>query len=262
MAHQQSQVELQQHLNEQLSFLKLSAKAFDDGIESEGKRLAQALRVLLHDTPASASLLGQLNLKNQFWDSSMPAKDGSVATHGGLVVQVMSKTHGSRYQAFLDDVPPPACAQLVAFDAWWRNPVFVDNQGRQISRKDIVLWISNQDGGAHVAPQLTASYADLSRNNSLGWEQDGTAGWGPIRAAELAAVRQITHEILKSLEPGYALMPTFRPTDTGLMAGMSVTLEQSPTASVNQPVRASTKVGRNDPCTCGSGQKWKKCHGA
>ncbi|MDH5527654.1 MAG: preprotein translocase subunit SecA [Nitrospirota bacterium] len=28
-----------------------------------------------------------------------------------------------------------------------------------------------------------------------------------------------------------------------------------------QPVRADTKVGRNDPCTCGSGKKFKKCHG-
>jgi SEC-C motif-containing protein len=26
------------------------------------------------------------------------------------------------------------------------------------------------------------------------------------------------------------------------------------------PVR-STKVGRNDPCPCGSGKKWKRCHG-
>lgn len=23
-----------------------------------------------------------------------------------------------------------------------------------------------------------------------------------------------------------------------------------------------SKVGRNDPCTCGSGKKWKRCHGA
>ncbi|HEX3578787.1 MAG TPA: SEC-C metal-binding domain-containing protein, partial [Thermoanaerobaculia bacterium] len=23
-----------------------------------------------------------------------------------------------------------------------------------------------------------------------------------------------------------------------------------------------TKIGRNDPCNCGSGKKWKKCHGA
>jgi preprotein translocase subunit SecA len=27
-------------------------------------------------------------------------------------------------------------------------------------------------------------------------------------------------------------------------------------------VREEDKVGRNDPCPCGSGKKYKKCHGA
>jgi preprotein translocase subunit SecA len=27
-------------------------------------------------------------------------------------------------------------------------------------------------------------------------------------------------------------------------------------------VRDGEKVGRNDPCPCGSGKKYKKCHGA
>jgi preprotein translocase subunit SecA len=35
--------------------------------------------------------------------------------------------------------------------------------------------------------------------------------------------------------------------------------EQAP---VQQVVRSSAKVGRNDPCPCGSGKKFKKCHGA
>jgi preprotein translocase subunit SecA len=41
-----------------------------------------------------------------------------------------------------------------------------------------------------------------------------------------------------------------------------------PTASTatasapTEPVRADKKVGRNDPCPCGSGKKYKKCHGA
>ena len=29
-----------------------------------------------------------------------------------------------------------------------------------------------------------------------------------------------------------------------------------------QPVRAGPKIGRNDPCWCGSGKKYKRCHGA
>jgi preprotein translocase subunit SecA len=28
-----------------------------------------------------------------------------------------------------------------------------------------------------------------------------------------------------------------------------------------QPVRVEKKVGRNDPCPCGSGKKYKLCHG-
>jgi len=33
-------------------------------------------------------------------------------------------------------------------------------------------------------------------------------------------------------------------------------------APVQQVVRSQQKVGRNDPCPCGSGKKFKKCHGA
>jgi preprotein translocase subunit SecA len=32
-------------------------------------------------------------------------------------------------------------------------------------------------------------------------------------------------------------------------------------ASAPQPVHVGQKVGRNDPCPCGSGLKYKKCHG-
>ena len=30
-------------------------------------------------------------------------------------------------------------------------------------------------------------------------------------------------------------------------------------AEVNEPV--TKKIGRNDPCPCGSGRKYKQCHG-
>ncbi len=35
-----------------------------------------------------------------------------------------------------------------------------------------------------------------------------------------------------------------------------------PKQAKSQPVKAEDKVGRNDPCPCGSGKKYKKCHGA
>jgi preprotein translocase subunit SecA len=34
------------------------------------------------------------------------------------------------------------------------------------------------------------------------------------------------------------------------------------TAGERQPARAGPKLGRNDPCYCGSGKKFKRCHGA
>jgi len=33
-------------------------------------------------------------------------------------------------------------------------------------------------------------------------------------------------------------------------------------AEAPKPVRVATKIGRNEPCPCGSGKKYKKCHGA
>ena len=35
-----------------------------------------------------------------------------------------------------------------------------------------------------------------------------------------------------------------------------------PQEAKRQPIRVAQKVGRNDPCPCGSGKKYKKCHGA
>ncbi len=35
-----------------------------------------------------------------------------------------------------------------------------------------------------------------------------------------------------------------------------------PKQGKRQPIRAEEKIGRNEPCPCGSGKKYKKCHGA
>jgi preprotein translocase subunit SecA len=53
-----------------------------------------------------------------------------------------------------------------------------------------------------------------------------------------------------------------RPSDDGMIYhGSRAPMEQERTAA--QPKRRTAeKVGRNDPCPCGSGKKYKKCHGA
>ncbi len=47
------------------------------------------------------------------------------------------------------------------------------------------------------------------------------------------------------------------PTETG---EVETTVDES-TLSVQQKVAAGGRVGRNDPCPCGSGKKYKQCHG-
>ena len=38
--------------------------------------------------------------------------------------------------------------------------------------------------------------------------------------------------------------------------------EKKPPEPRQPVVRSGVKVGRNDPCPCGSGKKYKQCHGA
>ncbi|MGB9911347.1 MAG: preprotein translocase subunit SecA [Microgenomates group bacterium] len=53
--------------------------------------------------------------------------------------------------------------------------------------------------------------------------------------------------------------PISRPMMTNIdqqdMMGLS-----SPTSAVKPVISGKKKIGRNDPCWCGSGKKWKKCH--
>jgi preprotein translocase subunit SecA len=45
-------------------------------------------------------------------------------------------------------------------------------------------------------------------------------------------------------------------------AGLAGNGNSAAAAGGAQPIKAGPKVGRNDPCWCGSGKKYKRCHGA
>jgi hypothetical protein len=147
-----SQSDLQAHLEEQLQFLQASADAFDRGLESEAKRLAVTIRVLVHDTANSRSLLNQLGMKEGlFVDTAEPLDPDNYAPYSGLVA-TLGNMQGAKYVPFLEDVPHSP--RTVPFDDWWMAPVFVDGKRQRFSRKELVLTAANQDGGAHVDPAL------------------------------------------------------------------------------------------------------------
>jgi len=45
-------------------------------------------------------------------------------------------------------------------------------------------------------------------------------------------------------------------------SGTGMPMEDTRELQKPMPVRVEQKVGRNDPCPCGSGKKYKNCHGA
>lgn len=60
------------HLSDQLAFLRTSAAAFNAGQVRDAKRIAVAVRVLVHDTRSSTSLVSHLGIKGEvrFVDSA------------------------------------------------------------------------------------------------------------------------------------------------------------------------------------------------
>jgi hypothetical protein len=244
--------DLQDHLREQISFLQTSCESYDNGFDGEAKRIAVVLRVLLHESRSSHSLLGQLNKKNtQFLSSSLPHEETSLSIHGGLVM-VAAKGKESKFVALLDDVP---FLRWCSFDDWWKEAVFVDDQKNILTREQLILTASNQDGGAHVDPALENTYFRLTKQNSLGISYNEGDLSIPIPKPERAALRQIAHEVLKTLIPDYQKKPM--PDNADIYFG-GATLVQGAAAP---PLPGKQKIQRNDPCPCGSGKKFKHCHG-
>lgn len=252
----QSFEELQLHLREQIDFLRTSISAYDSGNKSEAKRLSVTLRLLLHDTRQSKSLLGQLNLKDRpFYDTSNFAgynkAPWDVAVYTGLIGHCLDvQNNRIEFIPFLDPDKEHKMPNWVDFQSWWEMVVIKDELGNIFSRRDLVLTMANKDGGAHIDPVITDKYADITRKNSIGWKGAmGNATFQPIPHLEKAAIRQIAHEVLKSLDSDYTY-----PRD----------LQAPYFATYNVIVwyeSLKKKFGRNESCPCGSGKKYKNCHG-
>lgn len=62
--------ELEEYWNDQLDYLKRSIDYFDQGHETEARRIANSLRIILHDTKMSRSLVKQLHRNIVYFSSS------------------------------------------------------------------------------------------------------------------------------------------------------------------------------------------------
>ena len=75
-----------------------------------------------------------------------------------------------------------------------------DSDGTLFCRKEFVLALANQEGGAHVDPQIKAAYDKLANSNSMGWTyKEGDSPEIPLSNPVPFAVRQISYEAVESV---------------------------------------------------------------
>jgi hypothetical protein len=207
---QQTEGELINHLKEQIAFMFTSAESYDHGFEGEGRRLAVIIRILVHDTSQSKSLLGQLGKKNiGFLDTASRFNPNNLLTSNCLTMMKYSFKNGISsgvYVAPLDDLSPSRANKKIPFEVWWAtNIIYRDNMKNTFTRRDLVLNVANTDGGAHVDPKLDEAYAQFSRFNTLGWKvfKNGIAE-DFQNTPVLPSIRQIAHELLRTLKEEFS----------------------------------------------------------
>ncbi len=146
---------------------------FDVSSEVEAKKIATCIRILLHDTNSSHSLLGQMNEKFRikFIDSCTP-NDGRLHSMTGMKgVKAIDKNQYFGLVAKVNElgtlIAVPFFTQHLAhwyssyeeieFNDWW-GKVVISIEGQELRRKDLILTVANKDGGAHVDRNQPENY--------------------------------------------------------------------------------------------------------
>ncbi|SUW17300.1 YecA family protein [Brevundimonas diminuta] len=214
-----------EHLSEQIGYLESSCSGFDGGRTAEFKRIAAAIRTLVHDTGSSTSLLAHLGEKNiPFVNTAFPYDERNLLNHHGLIGLGMTADR-SGYVAHCQMPGGRPSLDDQSFEDWWSEPVIKDGSNRFLTRRDLILIAANQDGGSHVDGTIDQTYDDLARQNSLGWMASDGQIETPLAQAEAYSIRQIGWEVLETL----------RQREARLLA--------------------------NEKCACGSGRKHRYCCG-
>lgn len=202
-----SRQRFEEQLRRQLRFLERSSAAYDGGFQEEAIRIATCIRVLIHHTSRSTSLLNHLGATGiRLLSTCMDIRrmlDGSDPFYAGARMQHfngMALFGEGGYRAKLSNGPVYGCLTV---DDWWGQTVYVLDPNNHLSRRDIVLGAANRDGGAHVDERLTPDYELLITPGSLGVlvsQNQGRRTEQPISDGHFVALRQMAYELLNSPE--------------------------------------------------------------
>lgn len=199
--------ELSVKLGQQIELLRLACTNFDNGTEIAGLNIGTTIRVLVHDTHKSHALLNQLGLHTiEFYDTALDKRPKSV--YLGLVIKYIG--------TLKDGVGGPVLyipvyksefhfrnKKWTSFYSWWNQVVFENPDGTSLTRRQLVLGLANQEGGAHIDPEIDKAF-DVFRHSYSG----GMRITGSISGIErpfdnipvLPSIRQVGYEIIESFK--------------------------------------------------------------
>lgn len=191
--------EVNEQWNDQINFIQESIRAFDNGNEKEARRLATAIRVMFHDSRESLSIYNQLikwSGKDMIFKSITDIYSPANLISSWLQLALQQSKGGLRYIPNLDESVNGRIF-FMDFDDWW-NQIIFDDKKNYFTRRDVVLFVANKDGGAHLDSEIKESYANIVKYNSIGWtDSDGKS---PSNNPLYTSIRVISQEILDSIK--------------------------------------------------------------
>lgn len=251
----ESKDRLQKKLEEQIELLEKLCDAYDqDDGYLFAYSMATSLRLILHDYgKKKSSLLRKIGIKKstQYYNPALITDLASQPSVKGSACSLISYSIGkssNKKQVYpiLDGMKGEAIYS--AFDDYWGHTILIDGEGNTLSRGEVIINVTNKDGGAHVQDDLPVKFKKLVKENSMKVFSGKNEEMSPIDNIELAIIRQISHEVIKSFSLNY-LTPELK--GGVLIGGVSEWL------ITKEP--EIDKPRRKGLCPCGSGKKYKRC---
>ena len=190
-------VDFEAHLKRQIGFLNRSCAAFDAGQIDEAIRIATAVRVIVHQTKNSTSLLKHLNATTiNLLSTAQGADPGTLFSMNMGTISIGSDGTSSYYPSLGEGIHK----ELIPVSKWWDQVIVVSHPVR-LSRRKIVLSAANQDGGAHVDAVLESDYEEMKDEgfmNISASKSDGSSTSHKLENTHLVCLRQMGYELLNS----------------------------------------------------------------
>lgn len=192
-----------------------------------------------------------------------------VEERAGAVVGMASHSDSPRVRKAIEDLYANPAGRAKALEAMWRSfdpsfglypPKHLDDSDPLVRRQ--ALWGVGQLGLTQAAPQLRNFFDDDELR------PDALFNYTLAMPAEVSRGR--VHSLLKKVDqlaggltPGETELVQMALDQRLLARGMRPFFRQDVIPEEEEEVSsAAPNVGRNDPCPCGSGKKYKKCCGA